>query len=218
MAKQVREIPLFPLGAVVLFPGMSLPLRIFEERYKLMLSDIQQSDSSFGVVLIKEGKEVGDPAAPYSAGTVARIVEVGPEEGGQIHLMAVGEQRFRIEETLRERPYIIARVELLEAEAATGVPADLVTRVSNAFREYVQTAMGLRGGWSEKVEFPSDPVHLSYFIGGALQVDAGLRQGLLETLDCAQRLQKELDLLTEATSQLKERVKQEWSRNRFSQN
>jgi Lon protease-like protein len=197
---------------------MSLPLRIFEERYKLMLEDIQQSDSSFGVVLIKEGGEVGDPAAPYSEGTVARIVEVGPEEGGQIHLMAVGEQRFRIEETLRERPYIIARVELLAAEVSAEVPTELVTQVREAFQKYVQAAMGLRGGWSEKVEFPSDPVHLSYFIGGALQVEAGLRQGLLETSSCAARLQNELDILTQSTSQLKERVQQEWSRNRFSKN
>ena len=154
----------------------------------------------------------------FATGIAAQQFYRWVDKDGQIHLMAVGEQRFRIEETLRERPYIIARVELLKAEVAAEVPADLVTRASTAFREYVQTAMGLRGGWSEKVEFPSDPVHLSYFIGGSLQVDAGLRQGLLETSDCAERLRNELDLLTQSTSQLKERVEQEWGRNRFSQN
>jgi Lon protease-like protein len=217
MAQSVRELPLFPLGAVVLFPGMPLPLRIFEERYKLMLSDIRQTDSSFGVVLIREGVEVGEPAVPHQVGTVARIRELGPEEAGQIQLVAVGEQRFRVQETLRERPYIIARVEIYENETADVRP-DLVDRAGAAFREYVQTAMGLHGGWSEKVELPSDPMQLSYFIGGALNAEPHLRQRLLEAADCAERLEGELELLQEGTKRLKEQIDQEWRRTRFSNN
>ena len=217
MAQSVRELPLFPLGAVVLFPGMPLPLRIFEERYKLMLSDIRQTDSSFGVVLIREGVEVGEPAVPHQVGTVARIRELGPEEAGQIQLVAVGEQRFRVLETLRERPYIIARVEIFDHETADVQP-DLVERVGTAFREYVQSAMGLRGGWSEKVELPSDPLQLSYFVGGALNAEPHFRQRLLEADDCAERLESELELLQEGTKRLKEQIDREWRRTRFSNN
>ena len=218
MAQRERELPLFPLGGVVLFPGMPLPLRIFEERYKLMLDDIQQSDSSFGVVLIKEGKEVGDPAVPYDMGTVARVTELNPGEGGQLHLVAVGEQRFRIQETLRERPYILARVELLEPEESAGVSTSLVQEAQEAFKEYVRTAMGLRGGWTEGVEMPRDPVRLSYVIGGALRGEPLMRQLLLEASTCEERLQREVELLHQGTERLRERLQREWGRGPFSKN
>ncbi len=70
-----RILPLFPLSAV-LFPDAAIPLRIFEDRYKLMLQRCLESDSEFGVVLIKSGFEVGGPAETYSVGTVARIFDV----------------------------------------------------------------------------------------------------------------------------------------------
>ena len=95
---------------------------------------------------------------------------------------------------------------------------DLVDRVGAAFRGYVQTAMGLHGGWSEKVELPSDPMQLSYFIGGALNAEPHLRQRLLEAADCAERLEGELELLQEGTKRLKEQIDQEWRRTRFSNN
>ena len=60
-----RELPLFPLGAVVLFPDMPLNLRVFENRYKHLVSDVLQHDSSFGIALIREGREVGMPAVPH---------------------------------------------------------------------------------------------------------------------------------------------------------
>ncbi|MQG76143.1 MAG: peptidase S16, partial [SAR202 cluster bacterium] len=75
MANVERELPLFPLGGTVLFPGMNLPLQIFEDRYLQMMTDISQDDSRFGVVLIKEGKEVGEPATPYDVGTIAQVVQ-----------------------------------------------------------------------------------------------------------------------------------------------
>ena len=63
MANEIRDLPLFPLGTV-LFPGMQLPLQLFEPRYLQMFGDIARQDSRFGVVLIKEGVEVGEPAVP----------------------------------------------------------------------------------------------------------------------------------------------------------
>ena len=67
------QLPLFPLN-LVLFPGMDLPLHIFEERYKSMIGDCLNQNLPFGVVLIKEGLEVGTPAEPERIGTSARIL------------------------------------------------------------------------------------------------------------------------------------------------
>ena len=75
MPPEARWLPLFPLNTV-LFPSEALPLQIFEERYKQMMQDCLDSDSKFGVVLIKSGSEVGEPAIPHSMGTVAHIVQV----------------------------------------------------------------------------------------------------------------------------------------------
>ena len=70
-----RWLPLFPLN-LVLFPNASMPLHVFEDRYKLMMQDCLDGDSRFGVVLIKAGSEVGEPAIPHSVGTVAQIAQV----------------------------------------------------------------------------------------------------------------------------------------------
>src|SRR5215472_17731194 len=91
-----RVVPLFPLEQVVLFPGMSLPLRIFEERYKVMIGACQVTDQLFGVVLIRSGREVGEPAVPERVGCTARMLRVERIPDGQMHILTVGEQRFRL--------------------------------------------------------------------------------------------------------------------------
>src|SRR5688500_12618252 len=95
MSDEQRMLPLFPLG-VVLFPGMALPLHVFEERYRLMMGACLEGDQSFGVTLIKEGQEVGDPAIPFDVGTMARIAKLQRLPDGRMNLIAVGVQRFRI--------------------------------------------------------------------------------------------------------------------------
>ena len=112
MANEIRDLPLFPLGTV-LFPGMQLPLQLFEPRYLQMFQDIARQDSRFGVVLIKEGVEVGEPAVPFDIGTIARVTQHENNPDGRIILMSVGQQRFRSLEVLQQRPYMTARVEIL---------------------------------------------------------------------------------------------------------
>ena len=100
---QGELLPLFPLQTV-LYPGMPLPLHIFEERYRQMIDKCLEHDAPFGVTLIKKGVEVGGPAEPFDVGTSARIVEASRREDGQMDLMAQGVHRFRILETLQDRP------------------------------------------------------------------------------------------------------------------
>jgi len=85
-----RLIALFPLG-LVLFPGAVIPLHIFEERYKLMINRCLESDGVFGVVLIRQGWEVGPAAEPYDVGTFARIVKTERLDGGKLNLTLAGD-------------------------------------------------------------------------------------------------------------------------------
>src|SRR5258708_34114975 len=96
MTESQRELPLFPLEQVVLFPGMTLPLRIFEERYKVMIGSCQVTDQLFGVVLIRSGSEVGTPADPERIGCTARMGRIDRLPDGRRPILTVGEPRFRV--------------------------------------------------------------------------------------------------------------------------
>ena len=121
MVTNTRRLPLFPLNTV-LFPGASLPLQIFEERYKLMLRECMESDSKFGVSLIREGTEVGGPALPHEVGTVAHLVQVSRIEGDRFFVAAVGQRRFRVSEITQWTPFVAAEVELLDEGADENGP------------------------------------------------------------------------------------------------
>ena len=98
MSDESRELPLFPLNTT-LFPGGTLPLHIFEPRYRAMTRRCLEGDERFGVVLIAEGPEVGGRAVPHLVGTVARIALAETLEGGRYNLMTTGERRFAIKRT-----------------------------------------------------------------------------------------------------------------------
>jgi uncharacterized protein len=193
-----RVLPLFPLEQVVLFPGMSLPLRIFEERYKLMIGACQVTDQLFGVTLIRNGREVGDPAEPEQVGCTARMVRVDRIPDGQMHILTIGEQRFRLVGPARVQPegYLVGDVQLL-AESAGSVDSSLVASVSQEFTRYQQAILGLTGRADplRATELPKEPARLSYRVAATLFVDPRERQRLLETDDVASRLKQELELL-----------------------
>ena len=102
MSTEERQLPLFPLNAV-LFPNATMPLQIFEERYKLMLEACLKADSQFGVVLIRSGPEVGGDAVPHAVGTVARILQVNRVKEGRSFVSIVGGRRFEIERVVQQR-------------------------------------------------------------------------------------------------------------------
>jgi Lon protease-like protein len=116
------DLPLFPLNTV-LFPGGRLPLRIFEQRYMDMAKACLKDGSPFGVCLIREGREVGEPAIPADVGTLARIATWDMPQLGVLQVLAVGSQRFRIRER-RVAPGGLARgdVELMDADQDAAIP------------------------------------------------------------------------------------------------
>ena len=214
MSPMERRLPLFPLNTV-LFPSGTMPLHVFEERYRLMVRVCLEGDSTFGIVLIKSGSEVGEPAEPHPVGTAARIEDVNRMDDGRMLLVVRGVERFAIQRIVRQQPYIEADVRLLGAEPDDGpVAADVLDAVRAAVTRHVRLAMGLRGGWVREVKTPDDAEALSYFVGGLLQSDADVKQSLLEEPSTARRLRRELALLGEEEEKLKALVAARLGRSR----
>lgn len=190
----MRSLPLFPLKTV-LFPGMLLPLVIFEERYKALFRACLKSDRRFGVVLLSSDN------VPLSVGTMAHIVRWEEVEEGRIRVLTVGEQRFRVLEHIEsEHPFPVAVVEFWKDEESipAGVdPHHLLRHLPGEFTDYL-TMTVLLSGISLPVEFfnlPSDPSQMSFYVARSLQVDLTEKQRLLEEPSAVGRLQRELMLV-----------------------
>jgi Lon protease-like protein len=199
MTESERVMPLFPLDQVVLFPGTSLPLRIFEERYKVMIGACQVTDQLFGVLLIRSGSEVGEPAQPERVGCTARMVRVDRLPDGRMTILTVGETRFRLLGPARVMPegYLVGDVRLLPDSPGALVAPDLVSGVAQEFGKYQASALAMSGSKESgsPPDLASDPTRLSFQVASALHIHPRERQHLLELDDVASRLQQELSLL-----------------------
>jgi uncharacterized protein len=194
-----RRIPLFPLNTV-LFPGMTLPLHIFEPRYQEMIRRCLGADRTFGVCLIRSGTEVGGPAQPYSIGTTCEIVAVDALDEGRMNLVAVGKDRFRVTRLCTDEAFLEGEVELLPLEEA-GDLGELPALVQEATRAYLTGMLGAEEQ-AEKLGLPDDPAVLSNLVGAVLQVPLAVRQELLETQVIAERLRRQLELLRAESEKL----------------
>jgi Lon protease-like protein len=178
-------LALFPLNTV-LFPGATLPLHIFEQRYRQMISRCMQLKNPFGVVLIREGQEVGGTAEPYPVGTTAVIQNALRFPDGQMLISAQGEQRFRIVQIIQSDPYLVASVEFMEEEITPEVPAlaKHVRELYDKHRHAVEHATGI----TQPLEYlPQDPATLSYRLSDQFRIINYSKQQLLEA-DLEQRL------------------------------
>ncbi len=193
----LRDLPLFPLRAVLL-PGMSLPLHIFEPRYQSLLHDCQETDNRFGVVLIREGREVGGPAVPYDVGTIAEIASLSSSDDGNFHVVTSGRERFHVQSLHHDRPYLWCRAEILAD--SPGNPYDVLSndvQVRALSVEYVDLLVRSMGITDERyhLSLPDDGVELSYAVAMLLRVDPSETQALLEAATIATRLASEVELL-----------------------
>jgi Lon protease-like protein len=192
---ETRRIPIFPLN-VVLFPGMMLPLHIFEARYQEMVRRCLDGDRTFGVCLIAAGQEVGGPADPFEVGTTCRIHAVAPQDDGRMHLVTFGEERFRIQRLLTgEAPYLEAEVVMVPDEPGPGVEA-LAAEAREKLARYVQRALEAQGETHRTFDLPEDAVALSHLIGSVVPAEPPVRQVLLES-SVEDRLRRGLDLLAQ---------------------
>ena len=203
-----RSLPLFPLGTV-LYPGLMLPLHIFEERYRVLVADLlaQQDDlrshpdnrrfgvAEFGVVAIRHGAESGplDTAALYGVGCVARVRRVSEIPGGRYDIVTTGTQRFRVLDVSAAAPYLSAEVEPLD-DPLGDASAELTERVRGSFLRYLDLVT--EGVGEELVaNVPHEPRALSYLVAATVAMSLPERQRLLEAPDAGSRLAIEHDLL-----------------------
>jgi Lon protease-like protein len=183
------EIPLFPLGTV-LFPGGLLPLKVFEQRYVDMTKACLRDNTPFGVCLIKEGHEVGQPAAPHAIGCLAHIAQWDVPHPNLFAVLARGSTRFRVlDTTVTGNGLITARIETLPEPTQPG-------SVDRACQEVLRLAIERAG--VESVPGPvrlDDPVWVSYRLAEILPIPAQDKQALLELTDTGARLTQLHDLL-----------------------
>ncbi|MGB1416998.1 MAG: LON peptidase substrate-binding domain-containing protein [Synechococcus sp.] len=201
----VRELPLFPLPDVVLFPQQLLPLHIFESRYRMLLQSVLETDQRFGIVRIDPN--TGDMA---DIGCCAEVLQHQTTEDGRSYIVTLGQQRFRLLNIARETPFRTGMVSWIEDEAVDD-PDDLnaLSRsVSEALNDVVTLTGKLQG---QEVSLPEDlpdlPRELSYWIGAHLDTRAaGEQQALLELTDTRERLQRQFDMLDHTRRQLAART------------
>lgn len=184
------ELRLFPLRTV-LFPGMKLPLQVFEPRYRQLVAECMEYSEPFGVALIREGVEVGGPAVPHTVGTTARIESVVPDADGRLQLATLGRRRFRILSLHTDRPYLWADVEYPPDEDAA-VPPDLVRRAQKGLAAVSRLRATASGEYEREPRVPERPGALADAIGALAAAPASDLQQLLETLDVRRRIEDAL--------------------------
>jgi Lon protease-like protein len=188
------ELPLFPLN-VVLFPGMVLPLHIFEPRYRLMIRRCLEQGTPFGVVLVKPGSRQGQEQ-PYQVGTLAQIMTAERLDDGRFNLLTEGKKRFRILEERRDKPFLMALVEEFEDTQSEPEALEALQRkASDLFRRYIRVMLAVAGREQLRLDLPSDAEGLSYLIGYCLDLSDEEKQQLLELTSTTERLELEIAIL-----------------------
>jgi uncharacterized protein len=198
-----ETMPLFPLGTV-LYPGLVLPLHIFEERYRQLVGDLLDGPEprDFGVIAIRKGRETGvdGVSALHEIGCTARLRRVMRHDDGRFEVVTVGTQRFRLLELDHSRPYLRGEIKLLTEETGDGAAAALAVQlVQRTFREYLDALATQGAAQIEVPDLPDEPVLLSYLVAASVIVDLSDRQALLAEPDAAGRLAAERTLLARET-------------------
>jgi len=157
---------MFPLGAVLL-PYMPLRLRVFEQRYLTMLSQLlERGAPEFGVVLIERGQEVGGGEHRFSYGTVAEITSLGTSEGF-LGLVAEGRERFEVLKWLPDEPHPRAEVSLLPALGWDPSLADVLAEAEQRVRHTLALASEFREHlWPADIELSDDPLRACWQLAG----------------------------------------------------
>ncbi|WP_328860254.1 LON peptidase substrate-binding domain-containing protein [Streptomyces sp. NBC_00306] len=221
------RLPLFPLNSV-LFPGLVLPLNVFEERYRALMRELLKTDESeprrFAVVAIRDGREVAptlpgmpdqtavlergptagfgdDPVqAFHPVGCIADAATIRERDDGSFEVLATGTTRIRLLSVDASGPFLTAEVEELPEETGDGAGA-LAEGVLRAFRSYQKRLAGARErSLSTGADLPDEPSVVSYLVAAAAVLDTPAKQRLLEAKDTAARLREELTLLRAETA------------------
>jgi hypothetical protein len=208
-------LPIFPLGTV-LYPGLALPLMVFEDRYRAMMRDLlrlPEAERRFGVVAIREGYEVALPGhggtgrgsgrqSSYRLGCEARLVRAERQADGGYQIETVGARRFRVHDVHTDGDYLTA--EVLPLGEPVGCAADTAAASAlQVFDTYRQVLSVQRGGEVMAGELPADPLALSYALASTIPLTLADRQALLEVPAAEDRLRRIETLLRAELSALR---------------
>ncbi|HLN99102.1 MAG TPA: LON peptidase substrate-binding domain-containing protein [Pyrinomonadaceae bacterium] len=209
MVNGVSELPLFPL-AVVLFPGVPLPLHIFEPRYRQMLSDIRAGNNLFALSYFDASTSQRELPPVGSIGCVAKVTDAQTFADGRSNILTVGVIRYRIEAYVeRGDPYLVVRVSYFEdedenqeaVEASSREVAETFTRIARAVRIIND----------ERANLPNitdtEPERLSFLVAAAMEMDTDVKQELLELRLTSERLRRLRDILMRAVTGYEERAR-----------
>ncbi len=201
----VRELPLFPLPEVVLFPNEVLPLHIFESRYRMMLKSVLETDSLFGVV-----KWDPNTKSMANVGCCAHIIKHQTANDGRSNIITIGQQRFQVLEIVRSTPFYTGIVSWIDDEISQNLQDldNLRDSVIQALNDVVNLTSKLTN--SQKMlpdKLPNNPMELSFWIGAHLGGPVSdEQQRLLEERDTYIRLQREFEMLDHTRKQLAART------------
>lgn len=205
----VTELPLFPLP-VVLFPGVPLPLHIFEQRYRQMLQDVSVSNRLFGVSYFDSTASDKEHPMVGHVGCVAEVTETQALPDGRSNILTVGLIRYRVENYLeRGDPYLVAQVNYFEDEEEDG---ELLNQSSRSVAEaFSRIALAVKIINDERATLPdisdTDPQRLSFLVAAAMETDADVKQELLELRSTSERLRRLRGMLLRAVSSYEERAR-----------
>ena len=194
------RLPLFPLG-LVLFPGLVLPLHVFEERYRVLVRELlalPEQERRFGVVAIRQGREVGEDGvtALHEVGCTAMLRRHEEHDDGRFDIVTTGAERFVLHGLEHDRPYLVGTVDVLDDELGDADEARLLeAAVRAAYLDYLVALAEAGAEGIEPPDLPGDSLVLSYLVAATVVVDLEDRQELLAEPDGVARLRSELGLL-----------------------
>ncbi|HYN84448.1 MAG TPA: LON peptidase substrate-binding domain-containing protein [Pyrinomonadaceae bacterium] len=205
----VRELPLFPLP-VVLFPGVPMPLHIFEPRYRRLLADVRASNNLFGLSYFDPANTPAERPPAGHVGCAAEVVESQQLPDGRSNILTVGLVRYEVEGYVEHGdPYLVGRVRFFEDD-----PEDselLAARAAEVTATFMRIARAVRVINDERAALPdlpeAGPERLSFLVAAAMEIDSEIKQELLELRSGAERLKRLHDLLAQVVGGYEERAR-----------
>ena len=205
----VHELPLFPLP-VVLFPGVPLPLHIFEPRYREMLTDIRLANNLFGLSYFDSSTSEQEKPPLGHIGCVAEVTEEQALPDGRSNVLTIGLVRYRVDEYVESGgPYLVARVSFFEDNEEDDEA--LANRSREVADTFTRIARAVRILNDERTSLPdisdTEPQRLSFLVAAAMEIDAEVKQELLELRSTGERLRRLRDMLVRAVTNYEERAR-----------
>lgn len=199
-----ERLPLFPLPTTVLFPGMRLPLHIFEDRYRQLVTDCILTGSPFAILLSTPSEVADSPSEPYRIGTAARIYEVERNSDGTMNISTLGGERIEVVEFDRKsKPYLVGKIRDFPLRASDPAVVEVAAwDARELFPKYLNLLLARSGAETVEIEMPRSPQETASIICANLQISPQVKQALLEAPNLQQRLDQAVELLREELATL----------------